>query len=218
MRSNRCECSQEPDPHTKIREQLESEFAKSSSLLYENSRIKDEYGRVVQFLRQLLLKEDESEVELLSSEVMQLRTENDHLRNLLLLGTHSFANEISSEGDNYNKSLPSEHSSFYLMTPPRSPSHVHPHGKHPVRRGTSNRTGLISPPLVSPSTSIVHEIQLQGLLSDIADVGPPMSPPPDVSVSLPHRRDDPTDISDTADAKEAEKGTQDVDNDLSASN
>ena len=218
LRSNVCKCSDSSQPVLNLKDQLQQEAAKSRALFEENSRIKMEYNRVIKSLRELLSRENESEIEILSHEVLKLRTENEHLRNLLRLGTHSFGSEISSDAENYNKSLLSEHSSFSLMTPPRSPAHVLSFNKQAVRRGTSNRTGVTSSPAAVLNPPSVHEIQLEGLLSDIADVGPPMSPPPDANAPMLPRCEGPRDISDSADAQEAEKGTKEVEHDLSSSN
>ena len=197
---------------------LGEEKARSRALSEENLRIKRELRRVFGFLRSLSSSTDDVYIEFLTQENDQLRMENDHLRNLLLLGTHTFANEISSEADMHNKSLISEHSSFHLMTPPRSPSHGPLQGKIPIRRGTSSRTGVSSPPSVLPNSATAHDMQLEGLLADIADVGPPMSPPPDSSAPVVPRRVGPPDMNDSVDAAEAEKGSKDVDHDLSSSN
>ncbi len=203
------------DNATSLRERVDDELRKSKCLLDVNTKLRADNNRLIKHLRNLAQGESESDVEALISEIDQLRMENDHLRNLLTLGTHPFPNEISSEADNYNRSLLSEHSSFYLMTPPRSPAHMNPTGKAVTRR--TGRVGTSSPSQINSASANIRDIQLEELLPDIADVGPPMSPPPDTSLPSTSRRVSSADTSDTVDAHEAEIGSQEVDHDLSSS-
>ena len=217
MRSHTCNCSEDPVALKILRERLDDDLQKSKYLSDENIKLRSYNKRLIEYLRNLALLESESQLEGLMSEIDTLRLENDHLRQLLNLGTYSFNNEFSAEADNSNRSSLSEHSSFYLMTPPRSPAHLPPNGKVAARRTNTGRVGSSSPHPVTTASVSLQETQLDKLLPDIADVGPPMSPPPDTSRPAGTRRVASVDPSDSADAHEAEMGTQEVDHDLSSS-
>lgn len=166
-------------------------------------------------MAQLLEIPDHSEfVKSVFYENESLRIENAHLRELLRLATHDYQDTIKRTTDELHHSgHASADSSILLTTPPRSPPLEHGFAqKHPSRRNISSkglrgavsniREGHIPAPTIA-----LHAFD------DIADVGPPLSPPPSSSsrhiVTKPSV--DPCDASDSA---EASAGSHEVDQDL----
>ena len=189
-------------------------MARSASLKREVARITAEFNRTVQFLRDLVLLETSSDVESLSLQIQELRCENESLRNLLGLANYAYKDEIVSDAD--SRSLLSEPSSFHLMTPPRSPIHPSHGTRNAAKRIPGNRVGTSSPTHILQPPQTIPQMELDGLFADIADVGPPMSPPPDACGNLPQLKVN-KESNDSADAHEAEMGSQEVDHDLSSS-
>ena len=150
------------------------------------------------------------------AELAGLRTEAGDLRRILELREYDYGMEIHDDiarsSAIMSPSQPS--SSFLLTTPPRSP----PVGSQPIRprtRRTQDSSAITSPnPNESVMVSQARPIITDEPMDDIADVGPPMSPPS--SSKSPSRAMSPVEEleAERSDREDLKKGTLEVEHDL----
>ncbi len=149
-----------------------------------------------------------------------LRIENSHLRQLLQLATCSYHDAIKQQASEeiHHSCHASADSSLLLTTPPRSP---------PLEQGNSNRLAAKrsqtsrlqrEPSIGSQECRVQAPTIVLRDIDDIADVGPPLSPPPVSNmraVGASHSSSthiiDPCDASDN---EEASVGSYEIDHDL----
>jgi hypothetical protein len=191
----------------------EHELQESQSV---NAKLHKAHSAAVRLLREVSLQSQGDFVECLVNENRLLEMENKHVRDLLLLATHDFSPELAQESI---KSSASEASSFLLTTPPRSP--VHNIRNNSRRIFSANKSAVTSPSRPTqmppvPSARFQPPSLIVGDL-DVADVGPPMSPPPNASPREIRRLNQPPpkDPNDAQDAQDAQEGAEEVDHDLS---
>ena len=133
-----------------------------------------------------------------------LRVENQHLRDLVRLAQYEFKDEIQMDHEHSAQLHPqSEASSFMLTTPPRSPISGLLIHRQQLRRNVSSASSIQTPP-IRPPTVVIDE----PIIDDIADVGPPMSPP------NVQRVEPPRTINEAIDTREAQQISDEVDHDL----
>ncbi len=181
-----------------------------------NRRLYDAHNKAVELLKEVATAPKPGYERALVNENRLLRQENQHLRDILLLADYDFATELVQESI---KNCASEASSFLLTTPPRSP--VHNHRNNTRKPHSASGTAVSSPARSSVSTAVSTRnqppsIAIEDFVPDVADVGPPMSPPP----NAPPRKINPPqlpirDPNDIQDAQEAQEGAEEVDHDLS---
>jgi len=193
-----------------ISNSCEDEATEFRSLLSENRRLIEENRS----LRRRLDECQETILEAIAApettmmsqhehKIDLLETELYHMRELLRLQNQTCPDSPPGEMRFHNWTVsPSQSSaSFFLSTPPRSPP-------------TNGRSNMSWRPTEKGTRAVAPVILTEHDLGDIADVGPPMSPPSkmDPVRSGMTRIDDH--IADLEDSKDRYQGASDVDHDL----
>ena len=195
-----------------LEDRLRNEEAHRREVENVNRKLFRQYRELLKFVNDLANNGEIDSLQTLEMENKQLRIENQHLRDLLELANHDFSAELASD---IPKGSSSEVCSFLLTTPPRSPTHGN---KYPTNRRNPPRSTTASPNRVTTNQARLQPpaIITEDFIPDIADVGPPMSPPPHVQqkkISAPHIT--ASDPNEAIDAQEAQEGAEEVEHDLS---
>ena len=181
-----------------------------------NSQLYTSHKKAVKLLREILSDPRGDSTQALEHENEILRLQNQHLRDILLLANYDFSAELVHES---MKNCASEASSFLLTTPPRSP--VNNNRNNTKRHQSASRSAASSPTRLGVSSMVSVRLQaptlfIDDFMPDVADVGPPMSPPPNAPPRPISPPQPPTkDQNDLQDAQEAQEGAEEVDHDLS---
>jgi hypothetical protein len=159
----------------------------------------------------------EIHIERLEAQNQHLTVENKHLRDLLRLAEHEYPVDLLRGWDeSLRRSQAPSEASILLTTPPRSPSCGRP-AHQPCTRGATrhNQEAAAATTVRAPSPRATPSIDSYTLqeADDIADVGPPLSPPP-VARMEPTVTDYAPSASDVSDSEEANEASHVVDNEL----
>lgn len=179
--------------------------------------MRDEIYRLKSHIAAVLQHMDSpDDVNQLLQENERLRIENSNLRELLRLARYSYEEEITQSRQESHSLLhvPSE-SSILLTTPPRSPPPLG-HNRPLSRRSTTQISDcghMTNPDSSNPDNAQATSSLGSSDVLDIADVGPPLSPPPSVRPCSPTITEDPCSAIDIQEATEA---SQEVDHDLAS--
>lgn len=188
-----------------LRNELTAERAHSESLYRENKVLREKLARSVEMIRSSYVTLDRgSNLSADKRELISLREEVKHLRDLVLLSDEPYNDDAASslKGAELSRSdsLPSN-----PVTPPRSPQSM--------RADNSKAATSIDS---QPSSAVTQEAGLSfdtDYANDIMDVGPPMSPKGQPQIPKREISADETEA-DRIDSEEIRLSFKEVENDL----